>query len=403
MFLLHNTIRPYAWGSQTTIPALLGVPPTGEPQAELWMGAHPGSPSYAGGRSLLDLITDDPERQLGGKVRAEFGDRLPYLMKLLAAEHPLSLQAHPNPEQARAGYDRENAAGIPMGARERSYQDPYAKPELICALTPFEALVGFRPVDDVLTEADKLGVPELQRYLTPIRENPSAEGLRRAFTSLMSAPQRSRTGLVEAVLAAARKEWGGPARPQAAGAGKTQSDLPVADLLVRLGDRYPSDAGVVAAFLLNHVFLSPGDALYLPAGNLHAYVRGFGVEILANSDNVLRGGLTSKHIDLQELVGILDFTPAAAEVLRPEIAGVEAVYVTPAKEFRLSRVDVPAGESVPLEVDGPQILVCTAGSVSVAGKQTVSLAPGHSAYAGADEGAVVLSGEGTVFRATANV
>jgi mannose-6-phosphate isomerase len=387
MFLLHNTIRPYAWGSQTTIPDLLGVPPTGEPQAELWMGAHPGSPSYAGGRSLLDLITDDPEGQLGGKVRAEFGDRLPYLMKLLAAEHPLSLQAHPNPEQARAGYDRENAAGIPMGARERSYQDPYAKPELICALTPFEALVGFRPVDDVLAEADKLGVPELLRYLAPIREDPSAEGLRRAFTSLMSAPQRSRTGLVDAVLAAARR-----------------SDLPVADLLVRLGDRYPGDAGVVvAAFLLNHVFLSPGDALYLPAGNLHAYVRGFGVEILANSDNVLRGGLTSKHIDLQELLGILDFTPAAAKVLRPETDGVEAVYVTPAKEFRLSRVDVPPGESVPLEVDGPQILVCTAGSVSVVGKQTVELTPGHSAYAGADEGAVVLSGEGTVYRAIANV
>ncbi|GAB3420828.1 class I mannose-6-phosphate isomerase [Flindersiella endophytica] len=386
MFLLHNTIRPYAWGSQTAIPDLLGVPPTGEPQAELWMGAHPGSPSYADGGSLLDLINDDPETQLGAKVHAEFGVRLPFLLKLLAAEQPLSLQAHPNPEQARAGYGRENAAGIPMGARERSYQDPYAKPELICALTPFEALVGFRPVDDVLAEADKLGVPELQRYLTPIRENPSDEGVRRAFTSLMSAPQRSRTGLIEAVVAAAR-----------------QSDLPIAGLLVRLGERYPSDAGVVAAFLLNHVFLSPGDAMYLPAGNLHAYVRGFGVEILANSDNVLRGGLTSKHIDLQELVSILDFTPAAPRVLRPETSGVEAVYVTPAKEFRLSRVDVPVGESVPLEVDGPQILVCTSGSVSVVGKQTVSLTPGHSAYAGADEGAVVLSGEGTVYRATANV
>jgi mannose-6-phosphate isomerase len=383
MEVLHNTIRPYAWGSTTAIPEMLGVPPTGEPQAELWMGAHPGSPSYVGERSLLDVINDDPERQLGAAVRAEFGDRLPFLLKVLAAEQPLSLQAHPDPAQGRAGYDRENAAGIPMGARERSYQDPYAKPELICALSRFEALVGFRPVDDILAEADKLGVVELHRYLTPIRENPSAEGIRRTFTSLMSAPQRSRTALVEAVVAGAR-----------------ETVLPISDLLVRLGERYPSDAGVVAAFLLNHVVLRPGEALYLPAGNLHAYIHGVGVEILANSDNVLRGGLTSKHIDVPELLSVLDFTPAAARVLTPELSGLEAVYVTPAKEFRLSRISVSECESAGLAAYGPQILLCTSGSVWAGG---VRLRPGQSAYAGAGEGEVVLEGDGTVFRATANV
>ncbi|WP_020576904.1 mannose-6-phosphate isomerase, class I [Actinopolymorpha alba] len=392
MHLLDNPIRPYVWGSPSAIPELLGVEPTGEPQAELWMGAHPSSPSFvpAQGRSLVDLIAADPEGELGEPCLSAFGPRLPFLLKLLAAREPLSLQAHPDPEQAREGYERENADGIPIGAPHRNYKDADAKPELICALTPFEALVGFRPPAQTLEVADRLGVPELDPLLAQVREQPDGEGLRAAFTMLMTAPVDHQRAVVEAVLDACRSRRT-----------RDLADLPAADLLVRLAEKYPGDPGVVAALLLNHVHLEPGESLYLPAGNLHAYVEGLGVEILANSDNVLRGGLTSKHIDLPELLRILDFTPRSAEILR---AGPGGVYDTPAREFQLARLDISGGSEVTVEPAGPQILLCVEGRVvarSESGK--VELTPGYSAYAGAGEGVVALAGAGTVFRATAGL
>ncbi|MGW5361663.1 mannose-6-phosphate isomerase, class I [Actinopolymorpha pittospori] len=382
MQLLDNPIRPYAWGSPTAIPRLLGVPPTGEPQAELWMGAHPGSPSLLLGRehSLLDLISADPEGELGPESLQEFGPRLPFLLKLLAAQDPLSLQAHPDPDQAREGFDRENAEGVPLDAPHRNYKDADAKPELICALTPFEALVGFRPPEQTLEAVTGFGVEELEPLLAQLREEPNAQGLRAAFTMLMTAPAERQQAVVDAVLAACEG-----------------NDHPDADLARRLGQKYPGDPGVVAALLLNHVQLSPGEALYLPAGNLHAYVQGVGVEILANSDNVLRGGLTAKHIDLPELLRILDFTPRATEVL---LADEEGVYDTPAKEFRLSRFEVTGGTEVTIEPDGPQILLCVEGHVAARSELgKVDLTPGRSAWVGATEGQVTLAGEGTVFRA----
>ncbi|MFD2082061.1 mannose-6-phosphate isomerase [Actinopolymorpha cephalotaxi] len=386
MQLLDNPIRPYAWGSPTAIPAMLGVKPTGEPQAELWMGAHPGSPSGLVGKeqTLLDLISADPEGELGSPCVREFGPRLPFLLKVLAAEDPLSLQAHPNPAQAKAGFERENADGIPMSAPHRNYKDGDAKPELICALTDFEALVGFRPPAETLEVVGAFGLPELEPLLAQLREQPDEEGVRAAFTMLMTAPADRRRAVVDAVVAGC--------------AGRTE---PAADLVRRLGEKHPGDPGVVAALLLNHVRLAPGEALYLPAGNLHAYVHGVGVEILANSDNVLRGGLTGKHIDLPELLRILDFTPRPAEVLT---ADAEGRYATPADEFRLSRHVVAGGTEVTLDPAGPQILLCVEGTVAARGEAgKVDLTPGRSAWAGAGEGPVTLAGDGVVFRATAGI
>ncbi|MBM7786167.1 mannose-6-phosphate isomerase, class I [Tenggerimyces flavus] len=388
MQLLENPIRPYAWGSPTAIPEMLGVEPTGEPQAELWMGAHPGSPSLVGGRSLVDVIEADPAGELGPAVLEGFGPRLPFLLKVLAAADPLSLQAHPNPEQGREGFERENDEGIPLSAPERNYKDAGAKPELICALTDFSALVGFQPPARTLASVDALGAAELEPYVAHLREQPDARGVRAAFTMLMTAPVAEQRRLVAAVLARARS-----------------SSLPEAALLRLLGSKHPGDPGVIAALLLNHVDLRPGEALYLPAGNLHAYLSGVGVEILANSDNVLRGGLTSKHIDLPELLRLLDFTPAAARVLVPEARpGGEEVYPTPAPDFRLSRITVSAEHEVKLEAAGPQILLCVAGSaVAQSERGQVSLARGASAFAGASDGAVTLSGDGVIFRATAGL
>ncbi|HZC27571.1 MAG TPA: mannose-6-phosphate isomerase, class I, partial [Actinopolymorphaceae bacterium] len=239
MHVLDNPVRPYPWGSPTAIPELLGVEPTGQPQAELWIGAHPGSPSRLGsGQSLPDVIAADPEGELGPAGVREFGPRLPFLLKVLAARDPLSLQAHPDPDQAREGYAREDAAGIPLDAPERNYKDPYAKPELICALTPLEALVGFRPPDQTLEIADQLAVPSLNPVLAHLREQPDAEGLRAAFTIVMTAPTDLQRAIVADVLAAC-----------------ADRASPTADLLTRLGEKYPGDPGIVAALLLDHVHL----------------------------------------------------------------------------------------------------------------------------------------------------
>ena len=305
-------------------------------------------------------------------------------MKVLAAAEPLSLQAHPDDARARAGFDAEEASGVPVDAPERNYKDPYAKPELICALTPFEALLGFQAAEQTLDLAGQLRVGMLDPVIAQLRERPDAEGVRAAFTMLMTSPADSRRDLVDAVLAACR-----------------DSDLPVAGLLARLGEKHPGDPGVAAALLLNHVQLAPGEAVYLPPGNLHAYIEGVGVEILASSDNVLRGGLTGKHIDLPELLRILDFTPRLPDVLT---AGPDGAYDTPAAEFRLSRLDVAAAADTTLQPAGPQILLCVEGDV-VASSQLgkVELTRGASAYAGAAEGTVTLSGAGTIFRATAGL
>lgn len=386
MHLLDNPIRPYPWGSRTAIPALLGVEPTGEPQAELWMGAHPSSPSVLVGRgsSLLDVIQADPAGELGSACFAEFGPRLPFLLKVLAAEEPLSLQVHPDREQARLGFERENTAGIPLDAPHRNYKDPYAKPEMMCALTPFEALAGFRAPEQTLDLVGLLGVPRLDELVAPLRAAPDGTGLRSVFMTLMNAPAEQRRALVAQVLDAC-----------------SRIDHPAASMVSWLGQRYPDDPGVVAALLLNHVRLAPGEAIYLPAGNLHAHLAGVGVEILANSDNVLRGGLTTKHVDVPELMGVLDFTPITPEILGPDHSGV---YPTPAREFRLARYEVGSWAETRLEPTGPQILLCVEGQVLVRGETgKVTLTKGRSAYAGAHDGVVYLSGQGVVFRATAGL
>jgi mannose-6-phosphate isomerase len=388
MQLLDNPIRTYAWGSRTAIPELLGVEPSGEPQAELWIGAHPGSPSYVTGlsTSLPDLIAADPAGELGATCLARFGPRLPFLLKVLAAGAPLSLQAHPDPAQAKEGYERENSAGIPLDAPQRNYKDPSAKPEMICALTPIEALMGFRPPAETLAVTDALGVAALDPLLAVLRAQPDGEGLRAMFTLLMTAPADQQRAVVAAVVDACRAR---------------QDQLETARVVVRLGERYPGDPGVVAAMLLDHVHIAPGKAVYLPPGNLHAYLEGVGVELLANSDNVLRGGFTTKHIDLPELLRVLDFTPGTTRILTADTKGE---FDTPAPDFRLARLEVAGGAEITLPPAGPQILLCVEGSVvarSELGK--VGLTRGQSTYAGAREGVVTLAGEGTVFRATSGV
>jgi mannose-6-phosphate isomerase len=398
--LLRNAVRPYAWGSRTTIAELLGRPvPAPHPEAELWMGAHPGDPSRLDDdRSLLDLVEADPVGQLGTDCAGRWGNRLPFLMKILAAEEALSLQAHPSAEQAREGHRREEAAGIPRDARNRNYPDPTAKPELICALTEFHALAGFRDPQRTVRLLRTLETPGLAPYTELLAGQPDLHGLRALFTTWITLPQTSLDTVLPELLDACVlhvKERG-------------EFDLECRTVL-ELGEAHEGDAGVLAALLLNRIVLAPGEAIYLPAGNLHTYLHGTGVEILANSDNILRGGLTPKHVDVPELLRVLDFSCGDMPVLRgEEVAPGMLRYPTPAPEFELCRLQWPLGErhEVPLRSTGPQILICTAGAVRLLDTDgnKVELGRGQSVWLPASSPEVhvvpVEGAEAQVFRAT---
>ncbi|MFG2293618.1 mannose-6-phosphate isomerase, class I [Streptomyces sp. NPDC048603] len=380
---LTNTVRPYAWGSTTLIPELLGTEPTGEPQAEMWLGAHPGAPSRldrgSGETALSEVIAADPERELGAATVAKFGPRLPFLLKILAAGAPLSLQVHPDLAQAREGHADEERRSVPVDAPHRNYKDANHKPELICALTPFDGLCGFRPPLEAADLLSGLEVDSLKPYVDLLHAHPEEAALREMLTAVLSADREQMAGTVAEATAAATR-LGGAYAPYAV-----------------LGHHYPGDPGVIAAMLLNHVRLQPGEAMFLGAGVPHAYISGLGVELMANSDNVLRCGLTPKHVDVPELLRIVKFEPSEPALLRPEGETGEEVYETPIDEFRLSRFDLaPAAAPVSVPAGTPQILLCTAGSVRVG---ELTLAPGESVFVPAGEMAE-LSGNGTVFRAT---
>ncbi|WP_168706276.1 mannose-6-phosphate isomerase, class I [Gordonia paraffinivorans] len=368
MRILEGLVRPYAWGSRTAIASIQGRPvPSAHPEAELWFGSHPAGSARCVDESgpeqpLVDVISADPVSTLGPASTEAFGDRLPFLLKILAAEEPLSLQAHPSAEQAREGFERENARGLALDARDRNYRDPWHKPELMVATTPFDALAGFRDPHETIELLRELQVSELDHYLGMLAGQPDSEGLRAVFTTWLTLPEAMIRRLVPAVLHGA---------VEVLAQGRTQFTAELRTLC-ELGEDYPNDPGVLASLLLNRVHLEPGQGLYLPAGNLHAYLRGTGVEIMANSDNVLRGGLTPKHIDVPELLRILDFTPVDPADLTPSVRtlGAEQIYLTPAPEFRLSRVELDGtglrhASSICFDMPGPQILSVLSGAIEV--------------------------------------
>ena len=405
MELLGGAIRTYAWGSRTAIAEFTGRPvPAPHPEAELWLGAHPQDPARLeteqGDVSLLETLAADPDGQLGPAARSRFGDALPFLVKLLAADEPLSLQAHPSREQAVEGYRREEKLGIPVTSPVRNYRDNSHKPELLVALQPFEALAGFRPAALTVELLRALAVTELDLYIDLLNDQSDADGLRALFTTWITAPQPHIDVLVPAVLdGAIRYITSGSTR-----------FAPEARTVLELGESYPGDAGVLASLLLNRITLGPGEAIFLPAGNLHTYLRGVALEVMANSDNVLRGGLTPKHVDVPELLRVLDFTPTTEAQLRPPTHrdGIGVVFDTPADEFAASVLTLD-GEHLGHEVDapsrhdGPQILLCIEGVTSVHGKsKTLNLNRGMAAWVGADDGPIRLLARepAQLFRAT---
>jgi mannose-6-phosphate isomerase len=400
MELLDNPMRRYAWGSRTAIAELQGRPvPSPHPEAELWLGAHPGDPSYlvdsdGNRRSLFDELRGDPAALLGAETAKRWSGRLPFLFKVLAADEPLSLQAHPSPAHAVAGFAREQAAGIPLDDPGRSYKDDSHKPEMICALTEFHALAGFREPADTVRLLRALEVPELASHVELLARQPDAAGLRALLSTWITLPQQILDRLVPAVQEGCIRLLQREDSPESA---EFHDEARTA---LELSERYPGDVGVLASLLLNRVTLAPGQAIYQASGVLHAYLSGVGVELMANSDNVLRGGLTPKHVDVPELLRVLDFRSGPAPIASTTSDGALTCYESVAEEFRLWRLDwsedsdsagsAGGGDVVPLPTEGPRIALCTEGRVKVsAGSgRSLTISRGESLWLDAGDAGV---------------
>ncbi|TDW30709.1 mannose-6-phosphate isomerase, class I [Cryobacterium psychrophilum] len=437
---ITNTPRNYAWGSAMAIADLMGHEPSGQPEAELWLGAHAGSPSkiedpgqVGGATNLAEWIAAAPEVALGaalagassvgaagsaplagGAGATAASPRLPFLLKILAADRPLSLQAHPTSERALEGFELENASDVPVDAGTRNYRDPFHKPELIFALSEtFEALSGFRDLGEVRRIIDEL------RALDVATDDPQAGALD-ALESRLTGPDAVRD-TVDWLLRDGRGGDSGEVKWLVervvvlaehavflAGGGAVITFARELATVQSLAAEYPGDPGIVIALLVNRVSLKRGEALYLPAGNIHAYLSGLGIEVMAASDNVLRGGLTPKHIDIDELLAVLDFTPVAPPYLVPTVDshGV-SVFRPDVPDFQLVHIvaEAAAAAAVPVmrqfTLTGPGIAICTAGGFLVAGAQaSVQLKRGQSVYVTPDEGTLTFAGTGEVFLAT---
>lgn len=351
------------------------------------MGGHPSAPSGTDrdGLTLDAVIAADPETELGPACVARFGPRLPFLLKVLSAEQALSIQVHPSRAQAQAGFRAENKRGLAPDDPARNYVDDWPKPELLCALTPFEVLAGLREPDDAAGFLRALAVEELLPLAGQLITN--------TLQAILDWPEAGQAALVAQVVAACARlalAEGPYAAPAAAA--------------VRVAADHPGDLGVVASLLMRHAVLAPGQAMFVPAGGLHAYLRGTGIELLANSDNVVRAGLTGKHLDVPELLKLLD-PSVVVPVLSPRVLpdGI-SWYDSPAPEFRLYLLE-PAGQTVALPGEGPRVVLCTEGSAVLRSKrskrgQVVELGRGGSCFVPAADGTVQATGHARLVLAT---
>ncbi len=388
---LQGTMIHYPWGTFEAIHSLLGTQPDGRPLAEFWLGAHPLAPSALDGTTLDAAIAQHPTL-LGDQSLAAFGPHLPFLMKVLSARHALSLQAHPNREQAQAGFAAEEAAGIPRDSPQRTYKDTWPKPEILVALDEFHTLAGFRePAETTRLFSELSAGPDVERLIAPLHSRGGEAALQEVFLQVLSLDDERRQA-VDAVLAAAVDH--------------READGELGEFsrtALELDDVFPGDPGIMAALLMNRVVLEPGQALYVPAGRMHAHLRGTGIEVMASSDNVLRGGLTSKHIAVDELVTVVDFSWGRPTIRTPEETSPGLwTYHTPALEFEVNRIEATPGREVALPQRAQaRIIFVTRGSLTLRCPQSVvDLHQGDSAFLSAEDVEVSARGDGQAFLAS---
>lgn len=383
---LINSVQNYAWGSKTALTDLYGIAnPNNLPMAELWMGAHPKSSSKiedASGqaRSLRDVIDADKAALLGDKVAQRFGE-LPFLFKVLCADQPLSIQVHPNKQASEIGFAKENAAGIPLDAAERNYKDPNHKPELVFALTPFLAMNAFREFSEIISLLQP--VAGAHNAIAHFLENPNAEALSQLFASLLNMQGEEKSHALAVLKAALESQQGEPW-----------------ETIRLIAQFYPDDSGLFSPLLLNVVKLNPGEAMFLFAETPHAYLQGVALEVMANSDNVLRAGLTPKYIDIPELVANVKFVakPAAELLTQPVKNGAELDFPIPVEDFAFSLHDQSQTETT-IAQESAAILFCVEGEATLhKGEQRLVLKPGESAFVAANESPVSVSGTGRLAR-----
>ncbi|EPG4894293.1 mannose-6-phosphate isomerase [Citrobacter koseri] len=383
---LINSVQNYAWGSKTALTELYGIAnPSQQPMAELWMGAHPKSSSRIEGTdgkavSLRDVIEHDKATLLGESVAKRFGE-LPFLFKVLCAAQPLSIQVHPNKHNSEIGFAKENAAGIPMDAAERNYKDPNHKPELVFALTPFLAMNAFREFSEIVSLLQP--VSGAHTAIAHFLQEPNAERLSQLFASLLNMQGDEKSRALAVLKAALNSQQGEPWQT-----------------IRVISEFYPDDSGLFSPLLLNVVKLNPGEAMFLFAETPHAYLQGVALEVMANSDNVLRAGLTPKYIDIPELVANVKFVAKPADKLltTPVKHGAELDFPIPVEDFAFSLHDLSAQETA-ISQQSAAILFCVEGEAVLSkGEQRLVLKPGESAFIGADESPVNASGVGRLAR-----
>ena len=393
IYKLRNPIRDYEWGSKTFISNLLGRDfPAEEPQAEMWLGTNPLSPSKVkingSEGSLLEIINKDPVQMLGAKAAVKFSNKLPFLFKVLAAANPLSLQAHPAKKIAEEGFRLEDEQNIPLGSPERTYKDVNHKPELICALTGFEALCGFQPIAEIVERVKYLG---LEEYFPSIdRRESTSNNLKKIFMGIMSEHNDEQPKKISVLI-----------NKISAAKARNDRDILIFKWVTKLAAIYPYDMGVFAPLFLNLVKLSPGDALFINAGVLHSYLNGCGVEIMANSDNVLRGGFTNKKVDLPQLIKTLEFSANSLMKIKPEKNNNEIIYKSPAYEFQLSKIIISRDQDyINRNILSAEILLCVGGEGKLIwSDDSLKISSGESVFVPQAISEYRFSGDMELFRA----
>lgn len=388
-WMLENSIKTYDWGSFTRFNTLFNLPnPHHQPQAEIWMGAHPNDSSRLiinphEKCDLYSVIKKYPNEMIGERVQTQFAG-LPFLFKVLAAEKPLSIQVHPEKSKAKQGFDKENQLGIALNAPNRNYKDPNHKPELVYALTPFKAMNAFRPIDEIIALFNQLALPALQETITQLTQSPTPSQLKHTFKTLLTLAGEQKHQAITQLLTAI----------------EPKSQVPFSTIKA-LAPLYPDDNGLFTPLLLNVIELQPGQAMFLYAQTPHAYLHGTALEIMANSDNVLRAGLTAKYIDVEELLDNTQFTSIAAEQLltQPIISAQRIDFPVPVSDFKFEILTCQHN-ALQQKVTGPEILFCISGNLTITTAcNSLTLVPGESLFMAYAAQAYRCEGEGQLARA----